>query len=157
MRILLLFTLVYSPHSERVLCNQGSVKRSIGFESNRVCRPFLLGCCPFDILSGTRVDMGYCSRLHDLALKSDYEKASETRDFRFDIDAFRTLDSFIRDTNEKAEAARRKLLETQDELGPEASEMMKAIHELSEQIGVKLALAEELRESGSPSGGCNLG
>ena len=31
----------------------GSAKSSMSFEDRRVCRPFLLSCCPHEILSGT--------------------------------------------------------------------------------------------------------
>jgi hypothetical protein len=35
----------------------GSAKSSMSFEDRRVCRPFLLNCCPHEILSGTVSDI----------------------------------------------------------------------------------------------------
>ena len=32
------------------------------------------------------MDLGECLRIHDLALKADFEMASKTRDYYYDID-----------------------------------------------------------------------
>lgn len=33
-----------------------------------------------------RMDLGECPKVHDLALRADYEKASKTKDYYYDID-----------------------------------------------------------------------
>ena len=32
------------------------------------------------------MDIGECSAIHDLALRADYEKASETKDYGYQVD-----------------------------------------------------------------------
>ncbi|CAF0931993.1 unnamed protein product, partial [Didymodactylos carnosus] len=93
----------------------GSSKANIPFDDPRVCRSFLLGCCPHEILSGTALDV---------------------------------LNQFVVDCDRKTEHAKRKLRETQEELGEEAARKMNAIHELGELVGTKLAKAEELGAQG---------
>lgn len=126
----------------------GSAKSSMSFEDRRVCRPFLLNCCPHEILSGTRVDLGDCTKTHEYALRADYERAAGTRDLFYEIDALEVLNKFVAECDRKTENAKRKLQETQEELGEEAARKMNSIHELGEQIGTKLAKAEELGAQG---------
>lgn len=33
-----------------------------------------------------RMDLGECPKIHDLALRADYEHASKSRDYYYDID-----------------------------------------------------------------------
>lgn len=33
-----------------------------------------------------RMDLGECPKIHDLALRADYEQASKKRDYYYDID-----------------------------------------------------------------------
>ncbi|CAF1076816.1 unnamed protein product [Rotaria sp. Silwood1] len=128
--------------------DNGSTKSSMSFEDRRVCRPFLLNCCPHEILSGTRVDLGECTKIHEYALRADYERAAATRDLYYEMDALDMLNKFVAECDRKTEHAKRKLHETQEELGEEAARKMNTIHELGEQIGTKLAKAEELGAQG---------
>ncbi|CAF0752149.1 unnamed protein product [Adineta steineri] len=128
--------------------DNGSAKSTMSFEDRRVCRPFLLNCCPHEVLTGTRVDMGECTKVHEYALRADYERAAATRDLYYEMDALEILNKFVAECDRKTEHAKRKLHETQEELGEEAARKMNSIHELGEQIGTKLARAEELGAQG---------
>jgi len=128
--------------------DNGMTKSSMSFEDRRVCRPFLLNCCPHEILSGTRVDLGECAKVHEYALRADYERAAATRNLYYEVDALEVLTQFVAEADRKTEHAKRKLRETQEELGEEAARKMNLIHELGEQIGTKLAKAEELGAQG---------
>jgi len=128
--------------------DNGMTKSSMSFEDRRVCRPFLLNCCPHEILSGTRVDLGECARVHEYALRADYERAAATKNLYYEVDALEVLNQFVAEADRKTEHAKRKLRETQEELGEEAARKMNSIHELGEQIGTKLARAEELGAQG---------
>jgi len=35
------------------------------------------------------MDLGECPKIHDLALRADYEKASQSKDYYYDIDVSR--------------------------------------------------------------------
>ncbi|UJR28514.1 hypothetical protein I4U23_009752 [Adineta vaga] len=128
--------------------DNGTAKSTMSFEDRRVCRPFLLSCCPHEILSGTRVDMGECNKIHEYALRADYERAAASRNLYYEMDALDVLNKFVAECDRKTEHAKRKLQDTQEELGEEAARKMNLIHELGEQIGTKLAKAEELGAQG---------
>ncbi|XP_055380894.1 putative RNA-binding protein Luc7-like 2 isoform X1 [Condylostylus longicornis] len=118
------------------------------FSDQRVCKSFLLGCCPHEILASTRMDLGECPKIHDLALRADYESAQKVKDYYYDIDAMEHLQAFIADCDRRTEAAKKRLAETQEELTAEVAEKANAVHALAEEIGKKLAKAEALGEAG---------
>ncbi|CAB3224207.1 unnamed protein product [Arctia plantaginis] len=123
-------------------------KHGVKFYDDAVCKSYLLQCCPHEILSSTRMDLGECPKIHDLALRADYELASKTKDYFYDIDATEHLEAFIADCDRRTTAAKQRLAETQEELSAEVTEKANAVHELAEQIGQKLARAEALGEEG---------
>ncbi|XP_039753918.1 putative RNA-binding protein Luc7-like 2 isoform X2 [Pararge aegeria] len=103
-------------------------------------RLYELGC--------SRMDLGECPKIHDLALRADFELASKAKDYFYDIDATEHLETFIADCDRRTSAAKQRLAETQEELSAEVTEKANAVHELAEQIGQKLARAEALGEEG---------
>lgn len=121
---------------------------SVKFYDSKVCKSFLLGCCPHEILASTRMDLGECPKVHDLALRADYENASKNKDYYYDVDAMEHLQAFINDCDRRTEAAKKRLAETQEELTAEVAAKANAVHELAEEIGKKLAKAEALGEAG---------
>lgn len=67
------------------------------------------------------MDLGECPKIHDHALRADFERASKNRDYYYDIDAMEHLEEFITDCDRRTEIAKRKLKETQDDLTEEAT------------------------------------
>lgn len=126
----------------------GEGGRNLKFSDSRVCKSFLIGCCPHDILASTRMDLGECPKVHDLAFRADYESANKNRDYFYDIEAMEHLQAFIADCDRRTEAAKKRLAETQEELTAEVAEKANAVHSLAEEIGKKLAKAEALGEAG---------
>ncbi|KAL4089863.1 putative RNA-binding protein Luc7-like 1 isoform X2 [Metopolophium dirhodum] len=98
--------------------------------------------------SMSRMDIGECPKIHDNALRADFEKAQQKFDHYYDVDATEHLQAFISDCDRRTEAARKRLLETQEELTAEVAEKANAVHELAEKIGQTLAKAEELGAQG---------
>ncbi|XP_067005740.1 putative RNA-binding protein Luc7-like 2 isoform X2 [Anabrus simplex] len=96
----------------------------------------------------SRMDLGECPKIHDLALRADFEKASRTKDYYYDIDAMEHLQAFIADCDRRTELAKQRLAETQEELSAEVALKANKVHELAEQIGKKLARAEQLGAEG---------
>mgnify|MGYP003344445104 CR=1 FL=1 len=123
-------------------------KFHVRFNDPKVCKSFLLSCCPHEILSSTRMDLGECPKIHDLALRADFEKAQSHKDYFYDLDAMEHLQAFISDCDRRTEAAKQRLAETQEELSAEVAVKANNVHELAEQIGQKLAKAEQLGEEG---------
>lgn len=124
-------------------------KFKVHFTDPRVCKSFLLACCPHDILAATRMDLGECPKLHDLALRADYENAAQKKDYYYDVDAMEHLQNFINECDRRTEQAKRRLAETQEELSTEVAAKLNKVHELAEQIGKKLAQAEKLGAEGN--------
>lgn len=123
--------------------NGEASKSSLRFDDRSVCRAFLLGCCPYVILAATKADMGNCNKVHDLALKADYEKALlKRKDYNFEYDALELIEAFITESDRRKEIAKIRLKENQEELGEEAAKKMKKITEIEEEI-VKLLLKVE--------------
>ncbi|XP_035001081.1 putative RNA-binding protein Luc7-like 1 isoform X2 [Hippoglossus stenolepis] len=124
-------------------------RQRVKFGDERVCKSHLLNCCPHDILSGTRMDLGECTKIHDLALRADYEIASKDRDLFFELDAVDHLESFIADCDRRTELAKKRLAETQEEISAEVAAKAEKVHELNEEIGKLLAKAEQLGAEGN--------
>jgi len=127
---------------------EGAAGKGIKFTDPRVCKSFLRACCPHEILASTRMDLGECSKVHDLALRADYESASKTKDYFYDVDACEHLKSFIDDCDRRTELQKKRLAETQEELSAEVTSKMQKVHSLQESIAVKLAAAEEAGAAG---------
>ncbi|KAI4457181.1 rna-binding protein luc7-related [Holotrichia oblita] len=102
----------------------------------------------YDRQNPDRMDLGECPKIHDLALRADFEKAQSTKDYFYDLDAMEHLQAFISDCDRRTESAKQRLAETQEELSAEVAVKANSVHELAEQIGQKLAKAEQLGEEG---------
>uniref|UniRef100_F7GGT7 LUC7 like n=1 Tax=Monodelphis domestica TaxID=13616 RepID=F7GGT7_MONDO len=95
------------------------------------------------------MDLGECTKIHDLALRADYEIASKDRDLFFELDAMDHLESFIAECDRRTELAKKRLAETQEEISAEVSAKAEKVHELNEEIGKLLAKAEQLGAEGN--------
>jgi len=126
------------------------------YSDPKVCKSFLLACCPHDILAATRMDLGECPRIHDLALRADFEAAQKLQDHFYDVDACDHLASFISDCDRKTEQAKKKLAETQEALSDEVTGKANSVHDFAEQIGKKLAAAELMGAEGDVEGSIKL-
>lgn len=62
--------------------------------------------------------------------------------------AMEHLQSFIGDCDRRTELAKQRLAETQEELSAEVAVKANHVHQLAEEIGKKLARAEQLGEEG---------
>ncbi|KAG9467130.1 hypothetical protein GDO78_015551 [Eleutherodactylus coqui] len=120
-----------------------STRQRIKFSDERVCKSHLLNCCPHDILSGTRMDLGECLKVHDLALRADYEIASKQQDFFFELDAEK-----VHELNEEIG----KLLAKAEQLGAEGNveESQKVMDEV-EKTRIRKREAEEIYRSSMPA------
>lgn len=83
------------------------------------------------------MDLGECTKIHDLALRADYEIAMDH------------LESFIAECDRRTELAKKRLAETQEEISAEVSAKAEKVHELNEEIGKLLAKAEQLGAEGN--------
>jgi RNA-binding protein Luc7-like 2 len=56
------------------------------FRDARVCKAFLLGCCPSALFAGTKEDPGACAGAHDARLRRAYASAAASADYGYDRD-----------------------------------------------------------------------
>merc|ERR1719205_213352 len=94
------------------------------------------------------MDLGECPKIHELALRADYQQARGNKDYFYDVKATEHLNAFIQDCDRRTELAKKRLMETQEELSAEVSSKVERVHELSETIGKKLAQAEQAGAEG---------
>ena len=84
----------------------------------KVCRSYLVGTCPHDLFTNTKQDLGACPRVHNEALKVEYENLPERERQRygFEYDYMRDLQKYIEGCNQRIEAAQQHLKKTPDEI-----------------------------------------
>lgn len=58
----------------------------IKYDQNMISNSFLLFLCKNLLFCFQRMDLGECLKVHDLALRADYEIASKEQDFFFELD-----------------------------------------------------------------------
>lgn len=66
----------------------------------------------------------------------------------YELDALEVLEIFIARADKRKEAVKKKLEDTQEELSEDAAEKLTEMNEFDEQIGTKLAKAEEFGNTG---------
>lgn len=126
----------------------GVPSKSIKFDDPEVCKTFLMGCCPHEVLTGTRADIGSCKKVHDLALKADYEMAQKNKDYFYDFDAHKHLQTFVLETDRRIEVSKQRLAEQQAEVSAEVQSKASAVHGLNEKIGKLVVQSETLGMEG---------
>jgi RNA-binding protein Luc7-like 2 len=115
------------------------------FTDRDVCRSFLLNICINDLFINTREDIGPCGKIHSEALRADFEKESQKKDYRIEEEVLDYLKDFIV-KNERKIVTNKKRLEAEE--SPELEAKAQEMHDLGIQIGEKLAKAETLGNEG---------
>lgn len=84
----------------------------------KVCRSYIAGTCPHDLFTNTKQDLGPCPRVHNEALKAEYEAMpeKERQRYGFEYDYMRDLQKYIEGCNQRIEAAQQHLKKTPDEI-----------------------------------------
>jgi hypothetical protein len=84
----------------------------------KVCRAYLVGNCPHDLFTNTKQDFGQCPKVHNEALKVEYQEAADDQKRRwgFEFDYLRDMQKHVEDCNRRIEAAQRRLEKTPDEI-----------------------------------------
>lgn len=84
----------------------------------KACKSYICGTCPHDLFTNTKQDLGPCPKIHNEALKEEYENADEKqkRQWGFDFDYLRDMQRYIDDCNRRIDQAQRRLEKTPDEI-----------------------------------------
>lgn len=84
----------------------------------KVCRSYLVGNCPHDLFTNTKNELGPCAKVHNEALKTEYQEADaeQKRKWGFDFDYMRDMQHHIDSCNRKIDSAQRRLEKTPEEI-----------------------------------------
>jgi hypothetical protein len=98
--------------------SSSSRSAQLSLSDPKVCRSYVAGTCPHDLFTNTKQDLGQCPRVHNEALKAEYEALPERERQRygFEYDYMRDLQKYIDECNRRIDAAQRRLEKTPDEI-----------------------------------------
>jgi hypothetical protein len=84
----------------------------------KVCRSYLVGNCPHDLFTNTKNELGPCQKVHNEALKTEYQEADadQKRRWGFEFDYMRDMQHHIDSCNRKIDSAQRRLEKTPEEI-----------------------------------------
>jgi hypothetical protein len=84
----------------------------------KVCRSYLVGNCPHDLFTNTKNELGPCQKVHNEALKTEYQDADadQKRRWGFEFDYMRDMQHHIDSCNRKIDSAQRRLEKTPEEI-----------------------------------------
>jgi hypothetical protein len=84
----------------------------------KVCRSYLVGNCPHDLFTNTKNELGPCPKVHNEALKTEYQEADadQKRRWGFEFDYMRDMQHHIDACNRKIDSAQRRLEKTPEEI-----------------------------------------
>lgn len=90
----------------------------LDIQDPKVCRSYLVGNCPHDLFTNTKQDFGPCPKVHNEALKTEYQEASETqkRIWNFEWDYFIDMQKYVRQCDARIKDAQGRLEKTVDEI-----------------------------------------
>lgn len=91
--------------------------RDVEMASPRVCKAFLVGDCPHDLFSATKLNIGKCPLLHLEKHKLEYEYLTKkgNRFPEFEYEYYKTLRKYIEEIDFTIAAALRRLEHTPEE------------------------------------------
>ena len=116
-----------------------SIESQYEITDERVCKSFLCGGCPHDLLS-TKSAIGPCQFTHSEKLKTQYEAASEEqkREWGFEFNYLSHIQNYIRQCDATIAQASKRLEKTAEEARASAA-LLEAIKELNEEndLGVE--------------------
>ncbi|CAJ0567487.1 unnamed protein product, partial [Mesorhabditis spiculigera] len=120
------------------------------YSHHTVCRAYLLGCCPAELLQDTRLEnLVACRKMHEPTHKADYEGAQAKNDHFYDVELYNTLQDTIRVIDSEIDKTKMKLDRESREAGEGAEIVkMKRIGEIEEQIRKLVTESEELGTQG---------
>ncbi|CAB3404661.1 unnamed protein product [Caenorhabditis bovis] len=125
-------------------------KPEIPYDHPGVCRAYLLGVCPHDLVPDSRLQsMVSCRKVHEPAHKADFERAQKERDHFYDIDAFNILEFAVRQVDGEIARIRDKLeRDVQNQTSIMADSKASKIAEIEATIQLQLEEIEKLGNEG---------
>uniref|UniRef100_A0A8R1DQ09 Uncharacterized protein n=2 Tax=Caenorhabditis japonica TaxID=281687 RepID=A0A8R1DQ09_CAEJA len=125
-------------------------KPSIPFDHHSVCRAFLLGICPHDMVPDSRLqNVVSCRKVHEPAHKADYERAQKEKDHFYDVDAYEIIEHAVHLVDIEIAKVREKLEDdVKTQTNQAADSKAKQVTEIEEQIAKNVDEIEKLGNEG---------
>lgn len=120
---------------EQMMAGPGTRAPQVAITDPRVCRSFLVGECPHNLFTNTKHDIGPCHKIHNEALRSEYQEASDDQKKRwgFEFDYLRDMQKHVDECNRKIESCQRRLEKTPDEIR-QTNALLRQIDDLNKTI-----------------------
>jgi len=115
---------------------------NLDFRDPNICRSFLCGCCPHDLFTNTKMDIGPCSKQHVEKLKKEYEKSDQD----YSREWFSVLRDFQHECDRKIQTSQSRLDKTPED--KRLTELLTEIADLSNEIDSLNNVVCELGEDG---------
>jgi len=124
----------------------GEKSAQVHWSHEDVCRSFLCGFCPNDLFVNTKADLGQCTKIHDDALKAEYEASSRYGRLGYEEEFIRALNLIQSDVERKIRRGHERLQTNkvkEQELSENDSDKTKMLNDHINQ------LLEEIEQLGS--------
>eukprot|EP00954_Amorphochlora_amoebiformis_P026422 1379130-Amorphochlora_amoeboformis.AAC.2 len=125
------------------------------FWDRTVCKHYLCGLCPYELLAQTRSDVGEhkTAAEHDLRCKQEWESltAEERKEYGYEYDLLEWMEQLVRQCDERIAMSKRRLEEKEEEKPIEkklSEEEAEKVLQLRAQMDQLIAKAENLGEEG---------
>jgi len=79
----------------------GEPSSRIHWSDNEMCKYFLCGFCPHELFTNTKADLGACPKVHDEALKKEYEKSNRRGSMGYEETFYRFLQGIMSDVERR--------------------------------------------------------
>ncbi|XP_019850344.1 PREDICTED: putative RNA-binding protein Luc7-like 2 isoform X2 [Amphimedon queenslandica] len=91
--------------------------------------------------------MGDCNKIHSIALKNEYERAQQRRDYHYEEEVLEYLQSFIKENERKIETNKKRIENVEEDTVQQ--KLAQEIHECAVLIGEKVTKSEALGSEGN--------
>lgn len=144
-------SLNHLPNTDNKHRNESRYSDPRVLNNSRICKSYLVGSCPYEMLRGTKENLGRCPRIHNKKYKIIYQAAKERGErmprHDFELDYLRDLESFLDQCNRKAAQAEKRLQSTEEEKESVAN-ITTQIDEYDTRIAVITQEIETLTDKG---------
>lgn len=126
-------------------------RKARSFKDDDICKDFLLGLCPHELFTSTKLDLGPCGKHHNEDFKEQFESARDAAQYRRRWR--RRLDSKLRgllsDVDRRISINKQRMERDKEGGGAGASEeQTKQLSLLREEVSEKLKQAEQAADDG---------
>jgi len=129
----------------------GNASDKVSFRDSEVCHFYLCGFCPHELFVNTRADLGPCKKIHDEAIRKEYQTSTDVFKLGYEELFFDFMQDCIIEVERRIKRNKQRLDQNKDEetvVNPETAETANRLSVLSIEITNVLLEIESLGEKG---------